>query len=97
MQPSQVWFGNQKSFISSALSPICFVNKSLYNKDSFVYGVLYGYFVLAASINSSWFSNIYLNYYKLRHSLFDILNGAELTVHLDGKYLKQIPFTSLLD
>ena len=26
-----------------------------------------------------------------------ILNGAELTVHLDGKYLKQIPFTNLLD
>ncbi len=26
-----------------------------------------------------------------------ILNGAELTVHLDGKYLKQVPFTNLLD
>lgn len=32
-------------------------------------------FVLAASINSSWFSNIYLNYNKLRHSLFDILKS----------------------
>lgn len=25
-----------------------------------------------------------------------ILNGAELTVHLDGKYLKQIPYTKLI-
>ncbi len=25
-----------------------------------------------------------------------ILNGAELTVHLDGKYLKQIPYTDLI-
>ena len=39
----------------------------------------------------------YLNNKKVNHYLQTyILNGAQLTVHLDGKYIKQIPYTTQL-